>query len=107
MPEIGTYSLSGGRRPARWRASSDPTAHLKPRLLVHRFRSSTERIIRGGPKRLRQPKAIAQQSAERKPGKRSKAPAAKNAPAFDLSSELERITGVDLTRIDGIEVMGS
>jgi transposase len=50
---------------------------------------------------------LAQQSAERKPGKRSKAPAAKNAPAFDLSSELERITGVDLTRIDGIEVMGS
>jgi hypothetical protein len=25
MPEIGTYSLSGGRRPARERASSDPT----------------------------------------------------------------------------------
>jgi transposase len=50
---------------------------------------------------------LAQQSAERKPGKRSKAPAAKNAPAFDLSSELERITGVDLTRIDGIDVMGS
>ena len=28
-----------------------------------------------------------------------------NAPAFDLRHELERITGVDLTRIDGIEVM--
>src|SRR5882672_4916922 len=28
-----------------------------------------------------------------------------NAPAFDLSHELERISGVDLTRIDGIEVM--
>jgi transposase len=28
-----------------------------------------------------------------------------NAPAFDLSRELERISGVDLTRIDGIEVM--
>ena len=25
MPEIGTYSLSGGRRPARKHASSDPT----------------------------------------------------------------------------------
>ena len=25
MPEIGTYSLSGGRRLARQRASSDPT----------------------------------------------------------------------------------
>jgi transposase len=28
-----------------------------------------------------------------------------NAPAFDLRHELERISGVDLTRIDGIEVM--
>jgi len=28
-----------------------------------------------------------------------------NAPAFDLSHELERISGVDLTHIDGIEVM--
>ena len=33
--------------------------------------------------------------------------AAKNAPHFDLSSELQRITGVDLTRIDGINVMVS
>jgi hypothetical protein len=32
-------------------------------------------------------------------------PAAKNAPRFDLSSELQRVTGVDLTRIDGIDVM--
>jgi transposase len=38
--------------------------------------------------------------------KRKKA-AAKNAPRFDLSSELQRITGVDLTRIDGIDVMVS
>jgi transposase len=36
---------------------------------------------------------------------RKKAKAAKNAPRFDLSSELQRITGVDLTRIDGIDVM--
>jgi transposase len=28
-----------------------------------------------------------------------------NAPVFDLSHELERVSGVDLTRIDGIEVM--
>ncbi len=28
-----------------------------------------------------------------------------NAPAFDLSSELHRISGVDLTRIDGVDVM--
>jgi len=35
----------------------------------------------------------------------TKKPAAKNAPRFDLSSELQRVTGVDLTRIDGIDVM--
>jgi len=34
---------------------------------------------------------LAQRSAERKPGKRSKAPAAKNAPAFDQSSELDAL----------------
>jgi transposase len=34
-----------------------------------------------------------------------KAKPAKNAPRFDLGSELQRITGVDLTRIDGIDVM--
>ncbi len=30
---------------------------------------------------------------------------AKNAPRFELGRELQRITGVDLTRIDGIDVM--
>jgi len=35
----------------------------------------------------------------------TKKPAAKNAPRFDLSSELQRVAGVDLTRIDGIDVM--
>ena len=30
-----------------------------------------------------------------------------NAPRFDLGTELERITGVDLTRIDGIDVLTS
>jgi transposase len=38
---------------------------------------------------------------------KTKKAAAKNAPRFDLSSELQRITGVDLTRIDGIDVMVS
>jgi transposase len=37
--------------------------------------------------------------------KGKKAKPAKNAPRFDLSSELQRITGVDLTQIDGIDVM--
>ncbi len=51
---------------------------------------------------------VRSQSAQGKAeGKKAKKPAAKNAPRFDLSSELERITGVDLTRIDGIDVMGS
>jgi transposase len=36
---------------------------------------------------------------------KAKKAAAKNAPRFDLSSELQRVTGVDLTRIDGIDVM--
>ena len=36
---------------------------------------------------------------------KTKPAAAKNAPRFDLSSELQRVTGVDLTRIDGIDVM--
>ncbi len=30
---------------------------------------------------------------------------AKNAPRFDLGGELQRVSGVDLTRIDGIDVM--
>ena len=37
--------------------------------------------------------------------KRKRIKPAKNAPRFDLRSELQRITGVDLTRIDGIDVM--
>lgn len=36
--------------------------------------------------------------------KRNKKPMG-NAPQFDLARELERITGVDLTKIDGIDVM--
>jgi hypothetical protein len=37
--------------------------------------------------------------------KKKKKKPTQNAPAFDLSHELVRISGVDLTRIDGIEVM--
>jgi transposase len=37
--------------------------------------------------------------------KRRKTKPAKNAPRFELRSELQRVTGVDLTRIDGIDVM--
>lgn len=40
------------------------------------------------------------------PTKRKK-PASRHAPKFDLGGELQRITGVDLTRIDGIDVLVS
>ncbi len=39
------------------------------------------------------------------PKKRRKAPAGGNAPAFDLRGELVRLTGVDVTKIDGVNVM--
>lgn len=48
-----------------------------------------------------------QQSSQSKAKERKAKPAAKSAPQFGLRSELERITGVDRTRIDGIDVMGS
>jgi hypothetical protein len=44
------------------------------------------------------------QPTEGEPKKKRIKPA-KNAPRFELRSELQRITGVDLTRIDGIDVM--
>ena len=45
-----------------------------------------------------------QASKDRAP-RTKKAKQHKNAPQFDLRSELQRISGVDLTRIDGIDVM--
>jgi len=48
--------------------------------------------------------AVPPQPSEAEP-KRKKTKPAKNAPRFELHSELQRITGVDLTRIDGIDVM--
>jgi transposase len=48
--------------------------------------------------------AISLQPTAEEP-KRKKTKPAKNAPRFELRSELQRITGVDLTRIDGIDVM--
>jgi transposase len=44
------------------------------------------------------------QPTEEEP-KRKKTKPAKNAPRFELRNELQRVTGVDLTRIDGIDVM--
>ena len=47
---------------------------------------------------------IPRQSSQAEP-ERKKTKPAKNAPRFELGRELQRITGVDLTRIDGIDVM--
>jgi hypothetical protein len=47
---------------------------------------------------------IPPQSSQAEP-ERKKTKPAKNAPRFELGRELQRITGVDLTRIDGIDVM--
>ena len=44
-------------------------------------------------------------SPDAEPRGKKKAKPTKNAPGFNLGSELQRITGVDLTRIDGIDVM--
>lgn len=38
-----------------------------------------------------------------KTGKRQRKKASKNQPNFDIAAELERLAGVDLTRIDGIQ----
>ena len=58
-------------------------AHLK----TFASQSQSASLPATNPKRVRKPKG--------------------NAPRFDLGSELQRITGVDLTRIDGIDVLTS
>jgi len=40
-----------------------------------------------------------------KAGKRMRRKSSKNQPNFDLTAELKRVAGVDLTRIDGIQAM--
>ena len=40
-------------------------------------------------------------------GRKNKKKSTANAPRFDLGSELQRINGVDLTKIDGIHVMAA
>jgi len=44
-------------------------------------------------------------TAAGKTGRRQRKKASKNQPNFDIAGELKRITGVDLTRIDGIQAM--
>ena len=50
------------------------------------------------------PAAPAQPSAAKQRSKRRKKPQ-RNAPSFDIAAELNRISGVDLTLIDGIDAM--
>jgi hypothetical protein len=58
------------------------------------------------PTRVLCPEAPAQASgAEPKRGRRRPAKPKGNAPDFDLRAELTRVAGVDLTTIDGIDVM--
>jgi transposase len=49
--------------------------------------------------------AIAEESWKKSRKKQRQGTSRKNQPKFELRRELERIMGVDLTRIDGIEVM--
>jgi transposase len=53
--------------------------------------------------------AATEEAGKKKRGRKKKAAAPpkprKNQPAFDLQSELKRVMGVDLTRIDGVKVI--
>jgi transposase len=48
--------------------------------------------------------ASAGASGPRKRGRKKNGKSSRNEPKFDLESELKRMTGVDLTRIDGVKV---
>src|SRR5215831_12982811 len=63
-----------------------------------------ERYLRALPRRTLEDNARARPADSEKKMRRV-AKARGNAPAFDLKSALERIAGVDLTSIDGIDVM--
>lgn len=47
----------------------------------------------------------ARPAGDLKKRKRQRKKTSKNQPSFDLAAELKRVAGVDLTRIDGIQVM--
>jgi transposase len=51
------------------------------------------------------PSLTTAEEPKEKDGKPAKRRSSRNAPRFNLASELHRITGVDLTRIDGIDVI--
>jgi hypothetical protein len=51
------------------------------------------------------PKGAGEPSPAKRRAKKRSTKSKHNAPVFDLTSELQRITGVDLTLLDGVDVM--
>ena len=57
------------------------------------------------PARAMESEEVVEEPAKGSQQPRKSKPRSKNQPRFDLGSELHRVFGVDLTRIDGINVM--
>src|ERR1017187_4701232 len=57
------------------------------------------------PARPMESEEVVEEPAKGSKNRRKSKPRRKNQPGFDLESELHRVFGVDLTRIDGIKVM--
>ena len=51
------------------------------------------------------PAAPAAPSGPRRRGRKKRGKSSRNEPSFDLCAELKRVTGVDLTRIDGVKAL--
>jgi transposase len=70
-----------------------------------RVADSHAKLLAALPAREREAAVVEQEAAEKPPRKKRFSGKRKNAPRFDLHAELERVCGVDLTSIDGIDVM--
>src|SRR5580692_2398147 len=57
------------------------------------------------PARKMEAAGVAVEAAGKPPSKKRSHGKPKNVPRFDLHAELERVCGVDLTSIDGIDIM--
>ena len=119
--------VAGERDPCRLAELSDPRIHAsreqiakslegnwRPELVfvlqqeVQMYDTYQQRIAECDQQLQKHLASFADNSSPQAPlgePKKKKAKLAKNAPRFDLSTELQRISGVDLTRIDGIDVM--
>jgi len=117
--------VAGERDPRKWAELSDPRIHAsredvaksleghwRPEMLfvlpqeVEMYDAYQQRIDECDQQLQRHlatfRSAVPPQLTEEAP---KKTKPAKNAPQFELNHELQRIIGVDLTRIDGIDVM--